>query len=88
MDTEGSCGLQGSPGDDCKVASLTPWTIWGPHGRRGKETEEHFSSSNNCRWSGHMRGFQRVSDIGQFPINPAVWVTQNVFFIGQERFTG
>lgn len=83
-------GLSGGEGGGVN-ARLPVWLLGpsgGPMGGGGKENEEHFSSSNNCCWSGHMRGFQRVSDIGPLPINPAVWVTQNMVIISQEGFTG
>lgn len=46
-------GLLEGGGCDCKVASLTPQTIWGPLGRRkgggaSREDEEHFSPCNTA----------------------------------------
>lgn len=98
MDTEGSCGLQvclgkggvgvgvGEGGCDSKVASLTPQTIWGPHGRwecgwRMKSTL--VPATPRLEWP-----YVRFSDTGQLPLNPAVWGAQNMMFISQEGLTG
>lgn len=80
-------GLLEGGGCDCKVATLTPQTIWGPRGRRGgrrgrmKSTLVH--ATPRLEWP-----YVRFSDTGQLPLNPAVWGTRSMMFASQGGLTG
>lgn len=71
---------------DCKVASLTPQTIWGPSGRRGsggRMKSTLVPATRRLEWP-----YVRFSDTGQLPLNPAVWGNTEHDVYQSGRFNG